>query len=165
MTKGDRIKPADQGRRLRLDVYLHAGDGDGADTLSRLVRLADDPPRPDPSLSEDQLVSLACRVYRSRRLRANYLSASMLGEPVWDMLLALYCCTGRGEQLSVSGLCYSAGVPQTTALRWVQIMEQKELIERRADQKDARRALLTLTPKAKALLSTYLASIYSELKE
>lgn len=88
----------------------------------------------------------------------------MLGEPVWDMLLALYCFSARGETLSVSALCQSAVVPATTALRWENAMEQKGLIERSRDKTDARRIFITLTEKAKSLMDEYLATYYAGRK-
>lgn len=88
----------------------------------------------------------------------------MLGEPVWDMLLALYCFTARGETLSVSALCQSAGVPPTTALRWENVMEEKGLIERTRDKTDARRIFISLSSKAKAIMDEYLTIYYAGRK-
>lgn len=144
---------------MRLDILLNLDALENPDpALARLFRLAK-PPKTSPS--PEELVELSCQMYNSRRLRNRFLSASILGEPVWDMLLALYCFSARGEILSVSAMCQSAGVPQTTALRWLQVMEQKGLISRTKDLKDARRALVSLSDRAKAMLDDYLATIYA----
>lgn len=116
-----------------------------------------------PEIPLQDLAELAGRIYRARQVRASYLNSSLLGEPVWDMLLTLYCHRARGELLSVSGLCYSAGVPATTALRWSQLLEQKNLIVRTPDSSDARRAHLALSDHGQALMSAYLATVYSKL--
>ena len=116
-----------------------------------------------PEIPLQDLAELAGRIYGARQIRASYLNSSLLGEPVWDMLLTLYCQRARGELLSVSGLCYSAGVPPTTALRWSQLLEQKNLIVRTPDASDARRAHLTLSDHGQALMSAYLATVYTKL--
>ena len=154
------IDPADEAGdqpRLRLDIHLNLeGLGELEGPLAWLSQFA----KAEGNVpSEQTLVELACQVYQRRRLRARYINASLLGEPVWDMLLALYCFSGRGEALSVSGLCHAAGVPQTTALRWVQVMEQKKLVKRSKDAKDGRRAYVSLTDNSKKLLENYLATI------
>lgn len=116
-----------------------------------------------PEIPLADLAELAERIYDARQVRASFLNSSLLGEPVWDMLLTLFCQRARGEPLSVSGLCYSAGVPPTTALRWSQLLEQKKLIVRTPDASDARRAHLTLSDHGHALMSAYLASVYTKL--
>ena len=130
--------------------------------LDRPIVLDDHPPSDIP---QKNLAELAERIYRSRQIRASFLHSSLLGEPVWDMLLTLYFQGARGEPLSVSGLCYSAGVPPTTALRWAQLLEQKQLIIRTPDAKDARRAHLTLSDHGHALMSAYLATVYNKLSD
>lgn len=144
---------------LRLDLYFDsAAPLDAQGTLSRLAEFAS---ANGPQIrAKKDLVELAGNIYDARRLRARFLSVSMLGEPVWDMLLALYCFTARGEALSVSGLCHAAGVPPTTALRWANLLEQKKLIDRTRDARDARRAIVSLSADGEALMSNYLTAIH-----
>lgn len=113
--------------------------------------------------SYEHLGELAFRIYEARRHRASFLSVSMLGEPVWDMLLALYCFGARGEMLWVSGLCGCAGVSRTTALRWIAVMEQKGLVVRVKDTTDARRAFVRLSDSGGKLMESYLRSIDATL--
>lgn len=146
---------------LRLELYLKgASIEDGQVTLTRLPL---DAPETAERLTVDQLAETACRIYESRRLRARYLNASLLGEPVWDMLLALYCFTSRGERLTVSGLCYASGVPQTTALRWVNVIEERRLISRTRDPIDGRRIYVALTERGEELMRGYLESAHKTL--
>lgn len=123
-----------------------------------LTELSDGELAIDTSTDEQELVDLACSMYETRRLRARFLSVSILGEPVWDMLLALYCFTARGEALSVTGLCHAAEVPPTTALRWLQLLEQKNLVSRSKDLHDGRRAFIMLSPEGKDMMTDYLAA-------
>lgn len=157
MTKREQLEPGDEHPRLRLDIHLNLeGLGEADGPLAWLAQFAKTPGEGSP---DDELIELAGSIYQSRRLRDRFLSTSLLGEPVWDMLLALYCFSGRGEALSASGLCFAAGVPQSTALRWLQVMEQKKLVRRTKDHKDGRRSLISLTEETKQLLDEYLSTI------
>jgi DNA-binding MarR family transcriptional regulator len=102
---------------------------------------------------------LASEIYDSRRLRSHYLSESLLGEPVWDMLLALYCAAAKGERVSVSALCHAAAVPSTTGLRWLQLLEQKKLVERCKDHLDGRRFWVRLSDRSHATMTDYLTAL------
>lgn len=157
MTKPERIDEPNEQPRLRLDIHLNLeGIGDADGPLAWLSQYAKAHPDSSPG---EKLIQLAGNIYQSRRLRNRFLHNSLLGEPVWDMLLALYCFSASGKSLSVSGLCHSADVPQTTALRWIQVMEQKKLIKRNKDNSDGRRALVTLTDETKQLLDDYLTAL------
>ena len=129
-------------------------------TLARVINLAQAPPN---NIPRELLNGLACRIFDTRRLRARFFNNSLLGEPVWDMLLALYCLPSRNESMSVTGLCHAAGVPVTTGLRWAQLMEQKGLVERRRDPRDGRRVHMVLTGHGDQLMSSYLSMIFHKL--
>lgn len=157
MTKPEELSEAEAEQRFRLDIHLNLeGLGELDGPLAWLSQFAKVPSELAPS---DKLIEFASKLYHSRRLRNRFLHNSLLGEPVWDMLLALYCFSASGKALSVSGLCHSAGVPPTTALRWIQVMEQKRLIKRTKDWDDGRRTLLSLTPETKQLLDEYLETL------
>lgn len=147
---------------LRLELHLDRNDlEDGNVTIQRL---ADVDPNCGADLSEQELTELACRIYESRRLRARFLSLSLLGEPVWDMMLALYCFSTRGRRMSVSSLCYASGVPQTTAMRWIGVMEKRDLIKRSKDLRDGRKTYLLLTEQGKDAMQRYLRGIHDSLR-
>jgi DNA-binding MarR family transcriptional regulator len=147
---------------LRLELYL---DGESVEEGNvTLRRLAEIDPNAGADLSEDELTELACQIYEARRVRARFLSMSLLGEPVWDMLLALFCFSARGRRLSVSSLCFASGVPSTTALRWVGVMEERDLIKRSKDIHDGRRTYLVLTEQGNRVMQGYLRSVHDSLR-
>ena len=114
--KSDKLAKGDGGPARQYEVTVETDDeGLGHLTLARLIELART--ASGEEIPKDQLTALACRMYDARRARAKFLPNSMLGEPVWDMLLALYCLPSRNMRLSITGLCHAAGVPPTTALR------------------------------------------------
>ena len=142
----------------RFEIYLEDGaDGIEHLTIAHLVNMRGEA---HADASREQLVALACRIYDTRRERAKFFNNALLGEPVWDMLLALFCLPKRNQRLSASGLCHASGVPTSTALRWLHVIEQKGLVQRHPDEKDARRVWLSLTDKGDELLANYFSKIY-----
>lgn len=85
---------------------------------------------------------------RARRLRESYFSADLFADPAWDMMLDLFAARLEGKPVSVSSLCTAAGVPPTTALRWIGLLEKRGHFTRSADPKDGRRVLVGLTDNA-----------------
>jgi DNA-binding MarR family transcriptional regulator len=115
----------------------------------------------DGTLPQNKLIDLACRIYEMRRGRSRYFHNNLFGEPVWDMLLVLFCVPAfRWRKLTVSSLCEAAGVPATTGMRWSKLMEQKGLVERTRDPLDRRRIYLSLTATGEKLMCDYLSSVY-----
>jgi len=141
---------------------LKLNTGELEQFVQKLSELANNPVIEHAEMTEEH-VSIACTMYELRRLRNRFLSANILGEPVWDMLLALYCFTARREALSITGLCHAANVPSTTALRWVKLMEQKGMVTRRRDKNDARRIFLVLTTFGKEMMTNYLSAAHSRI--
>lgn len=88
---------------------------------------------------------LAAWLHQARRRRELVLDPDLFGERGWDMLLDMYVSSARAKNTAITAACSSSGVPPTTALRWVSILENKGLVERSSDPNDARRQLLQLT--------------------
>ena len=137
-------------------------DAAGTEHLS-IEPLIDPREAPREGIPHDHLIDLARRIYDTRRARTRYFHDSLLGEPMWDMLLALFCLPSRGERLAVTSLANAADIPPTTGLRWIERMERHELIERTQDPRDGRRVYLKLTDKGAQLMRDFLAAIYHQL--
>ena len=103
---------------------------------------------------------IAWKIYEARRTRYRMLDRDLLGEPAWDMLLALYCLPERGERLSVSSLSLAAELPQSTGHRWQFILAQRDLIDQVADPSDWRRQFIELSNKGRDLLESYLTQLF-----
>lgn len=88
------------------------------------------------------------RVLKLRTSRNRIFSKALFGEPAWDMLLQLYDAQLEGRTEYVTGLCEASGVPQTTALRWISCLEDRNLIRKEHDIHDQRRILVSLTAAA-----------------
>jgi DNA-binding MarR family transcriptional regulator len=84
------------------------------------------------------------RLFRQSSFEQDYIT----GEPCWDVLLDLCIAEIEGHRVSVTSLCIASGVPSTTALRWISLLERDDLIERQADPRDKRRTFLRITKRA-----------------
>ena len=83
-----------------------------------------------------------------RRLRDRFFSPELFADPAWDILLDLAASRIERRSVSVSSLCIAAAVPPTTALRWIRLMTDQQLLERRSDPGDARRMFVDLSDAA-----------------
>ena|SRR5579875_2619031 len=91
----------------------------------------------------------------ARRMRNGSFPPGLFGEPAWDCLLELYLALIEQRRISVTDLCVAAVVPQTTALRWLNVLQQNELVRRIPDRRDSRRTFVELTHKGEALMNSY----------
>ena len=111
---------------------------------------------PPMAVSDQDLASGAQSIYRSRRRRARHFDEKLFGEPAWDMLLDLFVHAARGQPLSTTSACVASGVPTTTGLRWLRLLEEAGLTRRAPDAADSRLNLVTLTPAGYAAMRAYL---------
>lgn len=87
------------------------------------------------------------RISDLRSRRRDLFGSDLFADPAWDILLSLFesSLAGRGD--SVSSACMAADVPQSTALRWLNVLESRGWVERRSDPQDRRRVHVRLTDK------------------
>ena len=130
----------------------HAGEPTGLPGGFGAVRAV------QPALPDPQLVR---QIIANRQARARFFDPALFGDPAWDMLLDLTAAHGEGTQVSVTSLCIAAGVPATTALRWLTQMVESGIFIRVPDPSDRRRAFIALSEKAIAAMAGYFASLRS----
>jgi hypothetical protein len=116
---------------------------------------------PQPRLPSPQVVR---QIIANRQARARFFDPELFGDPAWDMLLDLTAAHGEGAQVSVTSLCIAAGVPTTTALRWLTQMVERGIFIRVPDAADKRRAFIALSDTAIAAMASYFASVLTPLE-
>lgn len=114
----------------------------------------------DPG-SDTAITAAAKSLYRARRRRERHFEAlgCAFGEPMWDLMLDLFVAERERRRVSVSSACLAADVPATTALRWLQQMEEQGLLERRDDPSDRRRAHVRLTEPTERAMERYITEL------
>lgn len=105
------------------------------------------------------LAEEAQRQILDRKVRQRFVPNSLLGEPVWEMLLDLFVCQANRKLVSVTSLCHASQSPATTALRYITLMEESGLVERIASDADRRVKYIRMTTKTFAAMSLYLAMV------
>ena len=101
--------------------------------------------------------SEAVRILSVRRRRDKVLSASLFGEPAWDMLIDLFSQDDPEAPISSKSLSVASGAPLTTALRHIDRLESEGLVQRRQHTEDKRVTLVGLTKHGIQLLTEILS--------
>ena len=115
-------------------------------------------PAPAPAGAGDRLRK-ANHFMSIRKLRDAHLPPAEFDEPLWFMMLDLYHSQITGQRVSISNLCLSSGIPQTTALRRIDDLVSRGLVHRVPDQSDRRRAFVELSEDGHARISRFLDSV------
>jgi DNA-binding MarR family transcriptional regulator len=103
------------------------------------------------------LASAAAEIYGMRRARDQLMPPGLVGEPAWDMLLALY--SEQPGCLSLTCLCHGSGVPSSSAHRWVRALEHEGFIERTSPPHGGSAPLLSLTKMGREIVERSLKAM------
>jgi DNA-binding MarR family transcriptional regulator len=107
--------------------------------------------------AEINLIRLAEAILEDRRRRGLLFNPAMFGEPAWELLLTLFVMDQHGPRLTIGRLAQLAGTKLTTALRWLEYLEDQEFISREEHPGDARTSFVKLNDKARKALILYLS--------
>ncbi len=108
----------------------------------------DGPPEP--------LLERAEWILRVRRSREGLFGRAMMGEPAFDLLLCLYLRSGQRET-SLTSLARPAGIPYSSAMRWIDYLAGKGFVERTKSGSDRRATSVHLTAAGRAIMDELLA--------
>lgn len=109
--------------------------------------------------SEQTFGALAEKIYVARRnVDAVFGMSGFAVSPGWDMMLDLYRAKIKGKSISVTSACIGGACPPTTGLRWLQALEEMQLIDRTPDPQDKRRSVIHLTSTGKLKVERALAN-------
>lgn len=151
-----------------LGHYLISAASGDVDMEDILVELAVPMPADDRPLNFDDSIKLsriAKREYVQRLQRSRYFGDDLFSDPAWDMLLDLYISKISGMRISVTSLCIASHVAPTTALRWIAVLEQQNLLHRSKDSADNRRTWVELTESGALKMENYLRDVHKRCFE
>lgn len=153
----DRISGEDTEQPKRLSDFKQGwrGPETHGSALAASVDRSASHPLPDPRLVRQMIAN--------RQARSRFFDAELFADPAWDMLLDLTAAHAEHSRVSVTSLCIAAGVPATTALRWVKQMVESGIFERIADSSDKRRAFIALSDSSVDAMARYFAEIENPL--
>ena len=117
------------------------------------------PPEPGQATSPVQREILrehARKIRSARDLRQESFDRNIFGEPAWEMLLTLYIIDGDQRRLSTRRIAKLASLSLTTTLRWLDYLEEQQLISRRRNPFDQRVVDTELSDKGRTAMDAYL---------
>lgn len=103
------------------------------------------------------LAAFAEGLYQDRRRRARYFPSHLFAEPAWDILLDLFVNGVRNRAISITSACIAGGIPATTGLRWLGLLEKEGLLVRETSGDDARVTWVRLSEQGMSAVRGYLA--------
>lgn len=113
-------------------------------------------PQPADTTDLNVLLERTRQEYADRRQRRRFFPADLFGEPAWDLLLDLFKARLEGRMITVTSACIAADVPLSTALRWLGVLEEQGLVERRPNVEDQRSTWVRLTDQAVSAMINYI---------
>lgn len=153
---GMKLSPRDVSDALRLINLLL--NGPFSERSAPANDVIDDLPNQSVELSSK---AKARMLFEQRRARTRHFNTSMFSESAWDMLLAVYAVEDSERRLTITTLAELSGAPLTTALRWLDYLEQERLIQRVSSPTDRRVMFVHCAPLGREKLDAYLKGIDS----
>ncbi len=109
-------------------------------------------------------LEIARLLLHSRALLEQEVAADLFADPALNILITLYVAGGEGTDVSTSAACTAAGVPTTTALRWINALAERRMIDKRNLPSDRRFTYLELSAQTRAALDRYFDLILDRVR-
>jgi hypothetical protein len=109
--------------------------------------------------SVDSARDIARAILKRRKARRLHLPVPLFSEYGWDMLLQLFADEPETSTHKVTKLAEQVNAPISTAVRWLDYLEQRQLIERRESDLDRREVLISLTNNGRQALVSYCGTL------
>lgn len=127
------------------------------------IRLTTARPAPEPQeylseLSQGGLLKVAISMASNR-----HIVAKDMAEGAWLILVEANLFQLEGKALHVTSACMASGAPLSTAVRYINELERRGLLERVADHQDGRRTVLRITETGILLVQSYLKRLRKKL--
>ena len=104
-----------------------------------------------PAEAADVVSQIIC----ARQKRATVFSPTLFSDPAWDILLALFLTELRQQKVATTELAILTSIPLTTALRWIEALEQKGWLRRLPDASDQRRTFVELSARGASAMHAW----------
>jgi hypothetical protein len=109
------------------------------------------------------LAHVARCLLKQRQMRNEHFVAELFSEPAWDILLDLFIAHIEQQHVSITSACLSSAAPQTTSLRWLDVVQKLGLVERYGCTNDRRVSYVRLTKAGHGALRRYLEAVYDTM--
>lgn len=98
-------------------------------------------------LGPADLVDRAEKLLHWGRLKSGVLDTGngLFADSCWNMCLDIYICGLKDEQVTVSAIAHSSGIPMTTAMRYINVMVEQGLLEKSSNPADNRMVFVAVS--------------------
>lgn len=110
-----------------------------------------EPTSPILEVSEEAVTQFV----KAWRVRTSYLPSELLLDPAWAMLLELLQAEIQGRRVSFGRLCKVSALSASSAARWLNALESRELVLRRAEAENDENEFVELSPRGSSILRRY----------
>jgi hypothetical protein len=132
-------------------------DSDGLGLMSETFMFGDPAAARTVEEADDlALAAFAENLYQERRRRTRFLPEHLFAEPAWDILLDLFVNGVRNRAISITSACIAGGIPATTGLRWLGVLEKEGLLVRETSGGDARVTWVRLSQDGMNIMRSYI---------
>jgi hypothetical protein len=114
----------------------------------------------DKILGPADLIDRAQKCLQWGRLKSAALDAGngLFADACWNMCLDIYICGLKDEQVTVSAIAHSSGIPMTTAMRYINVMVEQGLLEKSPNPADNRMIFVAVSPECSIKIRDLLSS-------
>jgi CheY-like chemotaxis protein len=116
-------------------------------TISRIARLRDEANEKAKDYQKHLRVLIQLELDRRSRL-----NRSQLSDNEWILLLQVEQAELDGNPITLKSVAYGSGIPLSSLIRQANFLSERGLLKRANDPCDARRSLLRITPRARAII-------------
>lgn len=122
---------------------------------------ADESEDKEQTVSDAKLAERAEKLLKWSRIKAEHLNlgTGLFSDSCWDMCLDIYICDLRNEQITVSSVAHSSGIPMTTAMRYINVMSEEGLLKKTPNPSDNRMVFVSTTPSCKERVTRVLLKL------
>lgn len=114
----------------------------------------------DKVMSPIDLINRAEKFLHWGRLKSATLDTGtgLFADSCWNMCLDIYICGLKEEQVTVSAIAHSSGIPMTTAMRYINVMFEQGLLEKSSNPVDQRMVFVATSPACREKIEKILSS-------
>ena len=115
-----------------------------------------------PTDTQERRILRLKEIRNHRVARGQFFNPNLFGDPAWDILLYLMQMELEQRRVAVTTLAHASNVPQSTTLRWVNMLVEEGLLLRVDDHLDGRRVYVELSGEGRQRMDRYLDAVSSQ---
>lgn len=104
-------------------------------------------------------VALAKLMVQISTRRQAMFGTHLFADPAWDIMLDLYVAHQERRLVSAGSACLASGVPQATAMRWIDALVAARLVEEQGDPISGQRMFVRLSARGYERMSAFLTGV------